>query len=667
MVKTNLDADGRSKCAQHFIDHCFFEGHITEEELVEFAAAFVPPGFQARRPAEHEAINSFPEGELAFPISHFEVGLRLPLWQEIRQILKYYGAVPAQLNSNAIAMMMAFACFLRRERIEFNLAVFRKLFSYKATPDGVAYFGGSLIKVRELANKNHNWMTRLVFIKGELGNIPFRPLQKSEDIYRPPSLSGSDADLHKFFLHKDFEVAFLRRGLDSLQPVLPGEGERVLPEHPPFADSGIFSDPLELARAAAAAFREEQARGQLLGKKRLEPGGSSSRPDPSLPKKKKAKVVSRGRLHLPPSPTKFMSSPEALSDEPPLSPLKEASSPRKGKKKNGPSSDSTGEDTLREPGLPKDHPHFGKGCKSKDAAGEPILKWDEGAHRVSVSTRAPSWGARRPPTAHAFAFGFGLYSRDSAESYKKLTPSQLDHEGLQAHLRAFELHHMMVRRGFQLSNALLTAEQERDLAKESAADAERRFGLADALLAKSAGGLDAEAADALRGEVAKLQAQLAEREVQLAEQKMYSREQEAVAAQLGVEVEELKEKNKGLLGEVLCQADALLPPGASEPAFPYKRPRVFGESDVAERLRVNSIEAAECLLKAMRGTGILAEGCEEVTVRELLPTLFPPSPLSEKEDSFDSLFAGVGEKGARLGGEEDHLPRGSGEDTTVRP
>ncbi|KAK8928953.1 hypothetical protein KSP39_PZI017697 [Platanthera zijinensis] len=224
MVKTNPDADGRSKCAQHFVDHCFFEGHITEEELAEFTAAFVPPGFQARRPAEHEAINSFPEGELAFPISHFEVGLRLPLWPEIRQILKYYGAVPAQLNSNAITMMVAFACFLRRERIEFNLAVFRKLFSYKATPDGVACFGGSFIKVRELANKNHNWMTRLVFIKGELGNIPFRPLQKSEDIYRPPSLSGSDADLHKFFLHKDFEVAFLRRGLDSLQPVLPGEG-----------------------------------------------------------------------------------------------------------------------------------------------------------------------------------------------------------------------------------------------------------------------------------------------------------------------------------------------------------------------------------------------------------------------------------------------------------
>ncbi|KAK8962036.1 hypothetical protein KSP40_PGU001056 [Platanthera guangdongensis] len=152
MGKTNPDTDGRSKCAQHFTDYCFFEGHTSEEELAEFAAEYVPPGFKARRPRQGEAINTFYDDELTFPIFHFEVGLRLPLWPEIRQILKYYGAVPAQLNSNTIAMMMAFTSYLRRERIEFNLTVFRKLFSYKATQDGVAYFGGPLIKVCEIAN-----------------------------------------------------------------------------------------------------------------------------------------------------------------------------------------------------------------------------------------------------------------------------------------------------------------------------------------------------------------------------------------------------------------------------------------------------------------------------------------------------------------------------------
>ncbi|KAK8949935.1 hypothetical protein KSP40_PGU014466 [Platanthera guangdongensis] len=83
--------------------------------------------------------------------------------------------VPAQLNSNVIAMMVEFASFLRRVRINFSLIMFRKLFSYKATTDGVAYFGGSLIKVREIANKHHNWITKIAFIKGDLGNIPYSP------------------------------------------------------------------------------------------------------------------------------------------------------------------------------------------------------------------------------------------------------------------------------------------------------------------------------------------------------------------------------------------------------------------------------------------------------------------------------------------------------------
>ncbi|KAK8963553.1 hypothetical protein KSP40_PGU001632 [Platanthera guangdongensis] len=118
-------------------------------------------------------------------------------------------------------MMVSFVSYLRRERIEFNLTLFRKLFSYKATPDGVAYFGGSLIKVHEIANKHHTWMTKIAFVKGDLGNIPYLPQHKGEEVYRPPTVSGNDAKLHKYFLHKDFEVAFQQRGLDALPPVLP--------------------------------------------------------------------------------------------------------------------------------------------------------------------------------------------------------------------------------------------------------------------------------------------------------------------------------------------------------------------------------------------------------------------------------------------------------------
>ncbi|KAK8968147.1 hypothetical protein KSP40_PGU002060 [Platanthera guangdongensis] len=117
MGKTNPDADGRPKYSQHFGDYCFFEGNTTEAELAEFVGNYVTPDIEARRPKEAEAINTFYDDELAFPISHLEVGLTLPLWPEILQILKYYGVVPAQLNSNAIAMMVAYASYLCRERI----------------------------------------------------------------------------------------------------------------------------------------------------------------------------------------------------------------------------------------------------------------------------------------------------------------------------------------------------------------------------------------------------------------------------------------------------------------------------------------------------------------------------------------------------------------------
>ncbi|KAK8947241.1 hypothetical protein KSP39_PZI007346 [Platanthera zijinensis] len=67
----------------------------------------------------------------------------------------------------------------------------------------------------------------------------------------------------------------------------------------------------------------------------------------------------------------------------------------------------------------------------------------------------------------------------------------------------------------------------------------------------------------------------------------------------------------------------------TEPPFSYKSSRIFGEAEVVERLqRVNSIESAECTLKIMKDIQVLVEGCEEVTVRDLMPSLFLPTPPS---------------------------------------
>ncbi|KAK8965523.1 hypothetical protein KSP40_PGU015496 [Platanthera guangdongensis] len=84
-------------------------------------------------------------------------------------------------------MIVPFTYYLHRERIEFNLTVFRKLFIYRATNGWVAFLAGSQLKVRETANKNHNWFSKFVFIKGISATSPSRLSNAARRfIGRPP-------------------------------------------------------------------------------------------------------------------------------------------------------------------------------------------------------------------------------------------------------------------------------------------------------------------------------------------------------------------------------------------------------------------------------------------------------------------------------------------------
>ncbi|KAK8937126.1 hypothetical protein KSP39_PZI012556 [Platanthera zijinensis] len=113
-----------------------------------------------------------------------------------------------------------------------------------------------------------------------------------------------------------------------------------------------------------------------------------------------------------------------------------------------------------------------------------------------------------------------------------MTLRQLGHKGLQAHLRALELHHMMVRCDFNLSHLMQKAEQKRD---------------------------DAEAASELRACAIGLE----EENTQL---RACAAELEAHAAGLEADNEKLKDQIKGLDNEIIRQADAFLPPTTSSPS-----------------------------------------------------------------------------------------------------
>ncbi|KAK8923700.1 hypothetical protein KSP39_PZI019440 [Platanthera zijinensis] len=188
-----------------------------------------PPEFVARNPGSEDRVNFMPEGELAIPLEHFEVGFRLPLWPEVRQALRYNGVVPAQLDPNSVALLVAFACYMCAERIEFNLFIFQKLFNFRAK-SGIVFFSGQTIKTSGLTNKNHNWPQKFIFVSGNFGNVPLSPIRYDEATYKPPALEGRETTILNFFGTKNIDAKFLQRDLDSLPPAYQSHVTLVSPQ-----------------------------------------------------------------------------------------------------------------------------------------------------------------------------------------------------------------------------------------------------------------------------------------------------------------------------------------------------------------------------------------------------------------------------------------------------
>ncbi|KAK8918696.1 hypothetical protein KSP39_PZI021805 [Platanthera zijinensis] len=589
-------SEGRSRCGKRFTDHDFPPGRLSADDYEAFRSNYLPEGFESRPPRVGESINTFYPGELAFPISHFEAGLRLPFWPEVKQVLKYFGVVPAQLNPNAISIIIAFACYMRRERIEFSLTVFRKMFVYHANQDGVSFFTGLNLKVCETPNKNHHWLTRFVFIRGNLGGVPLAPVSPAETFYTSPQVGGTDRLLCEYLAGKNFEVRYLRRGLTSLPPVLPGEGERIVPTHPPYRSAIKPSPDVALATMAAEAARESLA---PPPQKRVAEDSAPLRLSPSKKMRMKTKKTvsfpsGKGKApadlagtpgslspisvgsrspHSPPltSPRKAISLPEG---EAPFAPLASSScpSPRFPSRKG----------TSQIP-LPSDHLNFDMGPAVPDGNNDPSLIWDKGSYRVSISTLLPSWREQAEPSAHAFSLGFGLYGGLTPDPLDAATTRDLVLRTAHSQLRTLELSHRLSRRLIFNTKSWKEIHAELETEREKSGDLAKRLEVSESLLAKASGGVDAETADRLRSRVEGLEA----------------------------EVRELKAENARL-------KEAPLPRSQASP-LPLAR---YTHDDVEEFCKDANIRTAELILKMMRELGVVKDGCEDITARDLVPEIY---------------------------------------------
>lgn len=227
MTRNPPGDDGRKKIAENFLANTSLaDSKMTRAELEEIAKSF-PESYRARLPREGEKMNAVYDGELAFTMAMIRAGLSFPLWPEVVAVLGHYGLVPVQLQPNGYALMLAFICFLRDERVEFDLDAFRKAFIFKATVDGFAYFSGNQMKATQLPNKVHVGVDRYFFVSGPFVRVLYSPEQRSESTYRASrSATASSLKLADFFVGKNFDVDYLRRNIRRSPYVVPGQGTR---------------------------------------------------------------------------------------------------------------------------------------------------------------------------------------------------------------------------------------------------------------------------------------------------------------------------------------------------------------------------------------------------------------------------------------------------------
>ncbi|KAK8971199.1 hypothetical protein KSP40_PGU020874 [Platanthera guangdongensis] len=419
----------------------------------------------------------------------------------MRQALRYYGVVPAQLNPNSVAILVAFICYMRSERIEFSLPIFRKLFTFRAK-GGVVFFSGQLLKTIGLSNKHHHWGERFIFVSGDFRNVPLSPIQYEDASYKPPSLGSRERALLEFFGTKDFDVLYLRRDVDSLLPVLPGEGkvsplscfslsssrlelsvivfagEREIPLRQPFDEARAGGsqppkDPLALAKAAAQACRKESAPPPSSGAVKRKPGAPAPQPikRPKTTDTKKGKAVVVPPAQPLPAGRSLEEVLQAVSEIAttrggPEAPAENPQAPGAAESE-GAAAGTSGQPLSGE--VPRGHRNFGLGMRCMDAENKPLLQWDPDANKVSISSLLPSWAERDEVTSEAFALGYCLYNREDASIYDRMSTRLRAYDSTRALMRGLQLAHMCARRSIRIDRNFQDMFKARDDAVTQAA------------------------------------------------------------------------------------------------------------------------------------------------------------------------------------------------------
>ncbi|KAK8939233.1 hypothetical protein KSP39_PZI011622 [Platanthera zijinensis] len=195
---------------------------------------------------------------------HFDCGFKFPLLWEAAEIFEHYGVVPGQLAPNSMVAICSFIAYLRAERIEFSLKVFRKIFSVRSiTPTGdpeykgIIYFYCRGMKVVGLPNKIHNWTSRYLIFEGDLGFLHTSPQLRADADFKSVRLNDAETAIVKFLDGARLDVDYYIPLLPGLYTVSRQETTLAVPANLPVAPAGQTPTQGERRKEIAKKRRED--------------------------------------------------------------------------------------------------------------------------------------------------------------------------------------------------------------------------------------------------------------------------------------------------------------------------------------------------------------------------------------------------------------------------
>ncbi|KAK8947082.1 hypothetical protein KSP39_PZI007432 [Platanthera zijinensis] len=215
---------------------------LTEAELDAFIEQHMAGSrVLARLPKEQERLNFSTATQIAIPIDHFDSGFKFPLLWEIADIFDHYAVVPGQLAQNTIAAIYSYVSYLRSEKIAFSLNMFRRIFFVRSiTPSrgrqykGEIYFYCRGIKVVGLPNKIHNWTSRYLIFKGDLGFSHTCPQVRADSAFKSVKLDAVEGAIVVFLAGARLDIEYYLPLLPNLETIASQETLRcrlIRPKH----------------------------------------------------------------------------------------------------------------------------------------------------------------------------------------------------------------------------------------------------------------------------------------------------------------------------------------------------------------------------------------------------------------------------------------------------